>query len=202
MLTQAKQFGFTHLCDVMYSCTMSLLCYVLTVLLWLPFLIADLSCTQNPKMYQDPKQIINDRLFSLLETRNTFLKSSELQKEEAILKYKKTVRDSNFTNYAQIEYVQKKVFIEECGCHRQIQSGKIEDTQSLCSEHASLRGQGQKVVAFSYYGDANSEKHKIRQYLSGIKTNLEAIKKFYPGKVYICAYSLIIIPLTKKRLML
>ena len=52
-----------------------------------------------------------------------------------------------------------------------------------CSSHASIRGPNQKIVAFSYYGNPDSEKHQVRQYLNGIETNLEAIKEFYPGKV-------------------
>ena len=45
-------------------------------------------------------------------------------------------------------------------------------------------GEGQKVVAFSFYGDPDSKRHDVRQYFNGIKLNLDAIKRFYPGQVY------------------
>ena len=45
-------------------------------------------------------------------------------------------------------------------------------------------GEGQKVVAFSFYGDPDSKRHDVRQYFRGIKLNLDAIKRFYPGQVY------------------
>ena len=75
------------------------------------------------------------------------------------------------------------MYIKECGCYRESLARKTEHTQSLCSSHASIRGPNQKIVAFSYYGNPQSEKHQVRQYLNGIETNLEAIKEFYPGKV-------------------
>ena len=45
-------------------------------------------------------------------------------------------------------------------------------------------GEGQKVVAFSFYGDPDSKRHDVRQYFNGIKLNLDALKRFYPGQVY------------------
>ena len=45
-------------------------------------------------------------------------------------------------------------------------------------------GEGQKVVAFSFYGDPDSKRHDVRQYFNGIKLNLDTIKRFYPGQVY------------------
>jgi hypothetical protein len=40
---------------------------------------------------------------------------------------------------------------------------------------------GQKIVAFSYYGDPNSELGKQRKYFEGIERNLKLVLKYYPG---------------------
>ena len=59
--------------------------------------------------------------------------------------------------------------------------GPEEQALSFCSQHSGDRGNHQKVVSFSYFGDEASELSQIRGYLKHIKTNLEAVKEFYPG---------------------
>ncbi|XP_049849060.1 uncharacterized protein LOC126317237 [Schistocerca gregaria] len=48
---------------------------------------------------------------------------------------------------------------------------------STCGEGATARGPGQRVVAFSYYGDVNN----TRGYYTGIERNAAAIGGLYPG---------------------
>ena len=85
--------------------------------------------------------------------------------------------------------MKRKVTLPECNCTRE--QHVINDSASsiateapalsLCSEHSGNRGYHQKVVSFSYFGDEESELSQTRGYLRHIKTNLEAIKEFYPG---------------------
>ena len=44
-----------------------------------------------------------------------------------------------------------------------------------------MRGNGQKVISYSYYGDPCSKLHLEKDYFDGIKKNVEKIKKFYKG---------------------
>ena len=168
---------------------------ILLVVLFCPFSTTNEYCVKEDLISLDPKEIITNNLYSLLKTRNSFLNSSEFNEEIAISKYKKSISGSkspeSAANFPQVDFSTKRVFLESCGCHREILVRRGNDgNHSLCSSHATMRGQGQKVVAFSFYGDPDSKRHKTRQYLNGIKTNLEAIKELYPGKVYNFSYNI------------
>ena len=43
-----------------------------------------------------------------------------------------------------------------------------------------LRGRGQKVVGFTFYGDVISNQSKSRGYMKGIKEKLDLMSKYYP----------------------
>ena len=63
--------------------------------------------------------------------------------------------------------------LEHCLCQRLLGSktglGKvgIEFAQTTCGRDAYARGPGQKVVAFTIYGDVHSKQAKRRQYFQG-----------------------------------
>ena len=50
---------------------------------------------------------------------------------------------------------------------------------STCSGDSWQRGNGQRVIAFAFYGDPQSKTHQERGYFEGIIKNLEAISSFY-----------------------
>ncbi|GAB6026020.1 hypothetical protein CHUAL_011983 [Chamberlinius hualienensis] len=68
---------------------------------------------------------------------------------------------------------------DTCRCKRQINSShnQAQHQVSTCDDYSSLRGPGQKVVSFSFYG------RKINQndFFKGIYTNVERINVVYPG---------------------
>ena len=53
--------------------------------------------------------------------------------------------------------------------------------KTTCSPRAYLRGKGQKIIGFSYYGDSRSAHHQKKKYFEGIQNNLKLLQKFYPG---------------------
>ncbi len=88
----------------------------------------------------------------------------------------------------------KSVNMQHCPCTRDIEVPSDSYSTSVstdglpydlsnttCSSDAFLRGSGQKVVGFSFYGDLNSDKMKIKGYFEGIVGNLELMRTFYPG---------------------
>lgn len=57
--------------------------------------------------------------------------------------------------------------MENCNCTRTLQ-GRFPrvgaESDSTCSKDTFLRGQGQKIIGFSFYGNPNSTKSKSRKY--------------------------------------
>ena len=53
---------------------------------------------------------------------------------------------------------------------------------TTCSWDAYHRGPNQKVASFSFYRNPNTEEHKSRKYLEGVKANLELLKQLYSDK--------------------
>jgi len=95
--------------------------------------------------------------------------------------------------------------LEHCGCTRKIPSGppkvvvdkngneRIRDipfNATTCSKDAFMRGSGQKVVGFSFYGDINTPKNKKKGYFEGIVGNLELMPTYYPGWIMRLYYDL------------
>jgi hypothetical protein len=50
---------------------------------------------------------------------------------------------------------------------------------TTCSPAAWHRGAGQKVAAYSFYGDPNSSAHKERHYFRGVAENLALLPTLY-----------------------
>ena len=76
------------------------------------------------------------------------------------------------------------VRIDECGCDRKmfVEAYKVGTyNDSTCSLTSYLRGAGQKVIGFSFYGNPNSSKGKQRKYFQGIEDNLSLVPLHYPN---------------------
>ena len=71
-------------------------------------------------------------------------------------------------------------------CHCGINSAEIIDKDEInfndttCSLKSYLRGKGQKVIGFSYYGDSRSKHHQEKKYFEGLKSNLALLPQYYP----------------------
>ena len=69
-----------------------------------------------------------------------------------------------------------------CKCTRlglEIESPDDGGLPSACSDYATSRGPGQKVVSYSYFGDSQAEGTR-RKYFSQIRVRAEEIKRLYP----------------------
>ena len=95
--------------------------------------------------------------------------------------------DSDLKNEIEIE-LRELTSLPQCKCQVNLKlpkkSNKVpqysfEDT--TCSHVAFRRGEGQKIVGFSYYGDSRSEHHKEKKYFDGIMNNLKLMPLYYPG---------------------
>ena len=131
---------------------MFLLSNIIILSLFCPFsTFSTKQCSTKEFVVQDPKNIIKNSLYTLIEARNTFLKPSELNVNQVVSKYKKSIQKSNSNhqrNSQQAELLPKKVFLKNCQCYREIFSApKIGETESLCSAEASMRGQGQSYIS-------------------------------------------------------
>ncbi len=86
------------------------------------------------------------------------------------------------------------VLMQHCPCTRDIEVPLGSYSTSLstdglpyslnnttCSSDAFLRGSGQKVVSFSFFGDLEANVNKKRGYLRGTSENLKLMRTFYPG---------------------
>jgi len=62
--------------------------------------------------------------------------------------------------------------------------------KTTCSPEAYARGNGQKIIGFSYYGDFHSAGHKAKKYFEGIQNNVNLLPKFYPGWIIRLYYDL------------
>lgn len=88
----------------------------------------------------------------------------------------------------------KSVNMQHCPCTRDIEVPSDSYSTSVstdglpyslndttCSSDAFLRGSGQKVVSFSFFGDLEANVNKKRGYLRGTSENLKLMRTFYPG---------------------
>ena len=106
--------------------------------------------------------------------------------QEMIQLYRKDwTTKTDFEEKNTVTMVRKTVPLNECNCDREVlATDESLDSQtkfaySTCSEHAFFRGYNQKVISFAFYGDPNSEKHRVRQYFDGIYRNYRAIDELY-----------------------
>ena len=77
----------------------------------------------------------------------------------------------------------KKIKLDQCDCYRSISedfsSEYLHFPDTTCSRNAFRRGSHQKVISYVFYGQSNSEKHKVRKYFEGITTNLQNMREMY-----------------------
>ena len=62
--------------------------------------------------------------------------------------------------------------------------------KTTCSYRSFLRGSGQKIIGFSYYGDSRSAHHQTKKYFEGIQNNLQLLPKYYPNWIIRLYYDL------------
>ena len=68
-----------------------------------------------------------------------------------------------------------------CECVRPISSiGSVAES-STCSEFATLRGKGQKVVSYSFYVNEENPDNNERRYFSRIEFRAQEVLESYPG---------------------
>ena len=85
--------------------------------------------------------------------------------------------------------------MEHCECQRRLEEVRenpsgLNFDQTTCGYDAFNRGPHQKVISFSFYGDINSDRSKMKGYFEGIVGNLKLIPKFYPGWIMRLYYDL------------
>ena len=121
--------------------------------------------------------------FSSNETLKESRKTLKAKWTDSLRKYKVSKAKKPPTS-SEPSSILKSVPLKDCNCTRMqnvsVSSSTSLDT-SLCDFSSSLRGQGQKTVSFSYYGDPQGDLSQTRGYFKHIWTNLQAIKAFYPG---------------------
>ena len=84
--------------------------------------------------------------------------------------------------YSPNEVIKVYSSLKRCQCSRKIEKSSISvpKTVSVCDNYATLRPNGQKVVAYSYFGQS-SQIRVFTHYLSQIAERSEEIRKFYPN---------------------
>ena len=67
--------------------------------------------------------------------------------------------------------LQLSIQLERCSCPRHLSSWdtsySTNYSDTTCGRDAFLRGHGQKVVAFSFYGNSSSPNHLLRGFFQG-----------------------------------
>lgn len=84
---------------------------------------------------------------------------------------------------------------KRCTCEEDILGSKnevdgISFEKTTCSYRSFLRGSGQKIIGFSYYGDSRSAHHQTKKYFEGIQNNLQLLPKYYPNWIIRLYYDL------------
>ena len=77
--------------------------------------------------------------------------------------------------------LQLRIQLERCSCPRLLGSWSTSYntnySDTTCGRDAFLRGHGQKVVAFSFYGNSSSPNHLLRGFFQGISSDMFFIPK-------------------------
>ena len=98
--------------------------------------------------------------------------------------YSKKLKKSKTKVKKHVEFIKKNVKMENCDCIREIFVNKNSSPtkNTMCSQDVSIRGDKQKVIAFSYYGkqDSKREVEMFKNYFAGIFMNYNTIKEKYP----------------------
>ena len=69
--------------------------------------------------------------------------------------------------------------LPNCDCVRSIEKRASYDTTSICDNFATLRGNGQSVVAYSFYGNSSNPRVSSH-YLNQITQRAKEIENYYP----------------------
>ena len=106
-----------------------------------------------------------------------------------------SIKEDNNTYNHKITTTEIEFTLENCGCKRRLigveaNPSDLMFNQTTCSSHSFKRGPHQKIIAFSFYGDINSDRYKMKGYFQGIAGNLKLIPKFYPGWIMRLYYDL------------
>ncbi len=133
-----------------------------------------------------PEELDSEGLKAILQNR---LGTPEMPKMKQIVQeYTDALdnkEDAKNMAAADTKLKKKSVYIKECDCHREIMARDIhseeENVFDTCSDHSRMRGPGQNVIAYSYYGSFSNPKHWQRLYFSGIWHNFMSMKSLYPG---------------------
>ena len=125
---------------------------------------------------QDAFQVINQRYHGSHKTPKSVKKIAELytKKLKRLKKVKKT----------HVQFVKKSIKLEACGCHRKlyVNQDSYNSNQSMCSLDSLQRGNNQKIIAYSLYGQPDSirETRYNKRYFDGVFSNYKEIEKHYP----------------------
>ena len=82
--------------------------------------------------------------------------------------------------------LQLSIQLERCSCPRHLSSWdtsySTNYSDTTCGRDAFLRGHGQKVVAFSFYGNSSSPNHLLRGFFQGRYLNVFFLKSIWSRK--------------------
>ena len=92
-------------------------------------------------------------------------------------------------NASFIDISEVKSTVKGCQCSRQIKPIRNPLVVSNCDDFATFRGKGQKVVAYSYFGNS-SRPRIVSHYLDQIAQRAKEVAKFYPDWVMRIYYRL------------
>lgn len=80
-----------------------------------------------------------------------------------------------------------EILLDHCKCKRYLPSTPTSNeahfyyfNQTTCSKDAYQRGNGQKIVGYSFY-QFSKERSKKKKYFEGILANVKLIRDYYPG---------------------
>ena len=86
-----------------------------------------------------------------------------------------------------ITYKPNEILLQHCNCKRNLPSTLTSNelhfhyfNQTTCSQDAYQRGNGQKVIGYSFY-QYSKERSMKKKYFEGIVNNLKLVTNFYPG---------------------
>ena len=133
------------------------------------------------KQIQDKFQIINQRFHGGTKVPKSI--------KSIVKSYSKKLKKSKKITRKHVQFTKKKVKLEVCGCHRQLyvnEDNHSNSNQTMCSLDASLRGNRQKVIAYSLYGQEDSirEEKYHKHYFEGVFSNYKSMRQHYPDWIF------------------
>ena len=133
------------------------------------------------KQIQDKFQIINQRFHGGTKVPKSI--------KGIVKSYSKKLKKSKKITRKHVQFTKKKVKLEVCGCHRQLYVNEDNDSnsnQTMCSLDSSLRGNRQKVISYSLYGQEDSirEEKYHKHYFQGVFSNYKSMRQHYPDWIF------------------